>query len=768
MKARVCSFVLSLFALSAVSAGAQEVVLHSTDVTTIKGNWTRVSDSSAASSQEMSSSEQGWSSTAQPQGSPADYFEASFTAQAWVKYRVWIRARATNDSKWNESVWLQFSDSLNGSGSTAYRIGSTSGILMNLEECSGCGVSNWGWTGGAYWVTDNNQVQFSTAGTKTVRVQTREDGVQIDQIVLSASKYLGSAPGAPKNDSTRLARSGGASAPAPTSSKPVPGTIEAEDFENGSNGSAYYDRTSGNYGNQYRSTDVDIERTADSSGSYNVGWIDSGEWLDYPVNVTSSGTYTIELRVASMSGSRVHVEFDGVNETGTLSIPGTGGWQSWTTVRKDVSLSAGEQVMRVEFESSGANFNYVKVVAKTSDGGGSGPYGGTARAVPGTIQAEDFDLGANGTGYYDNSSGNNGGKYRSTDVDIESTGDSGGGYNLGWVGAGEWLNYTVNVATAGTYTLTARVASSGNGGTFYVEFNGSNKTGTMTVPNTGGWQSYRDVNATVSLSSGVQTMRVRFASNGSTGAIGNVNYIRLSSGSTTPPPPTSGKIRVMTWNIHFGKTASNVLNLEAQARVMSDSGADVILLQEGSTWDGDQPNRFPELLQQYTGRTWYMYWVASATNGIGQGVMFLSKYPFVSSSKLLYEGTGFGQVAVDLGGVRINILNTHLEYYDTSKRTRQLNKLMEWARNYSGPRIVGGDFNSWWGESWIKTMETEYSDTWQDVTGSDENGYTHNNVRFDYLFRAFTNNYRLTPTACWVISTSTSDHRPVVADYTVK
>ena len=123
MKVRVCSFVLSLFALSLVSASAQEVVLHSTDVTTIKGTWTRVSDSSAASSQKMSSPDNGWSSTEQPQGSPANYFEASFTAQAWVKYRVWIRARATNDSKWNESVWLQFTDSLNASGGTAYRIG---------------------------------------------------------------------------------------------------------------------------------------------------------------------------------------------------------------------------------------------------------------------------------------------------------------------------------------------------------------------------------------------------------------------------------------------------------------------------------------------------------------------------------------------------------------------------------------------------------------------------------------------------------------------
>jgi endonuclease/exonuclease/phosphatase family metal-dependent hydrolase len=767
MKLRLCGPVLLLLARSTAVASAQEVVLHSTDVTAIKGNWERVSDTGAASSQMMSSSDKGWSSTEQPQASPADYFEASFTAQAWVKYRVWVRARATNDSKWNESVWLQFSDSLNASGSTAYRIGSASGILLNLEQCSGCGVSAWGWTGGAYWVSANNQVQFSTAGTKTVRVQTREDGVRIDQIVLSASKYLASPPGSAKNDSTRLARTGGAAAVDSTITNTIPGTIEAEDFESGSNGSAYYDWSLGNSGNQYRSTDVDIERTGDSSGSYNVGWIDGGEWLDYGVNVTSSGTFSIELRVASPLGSRVHVEFDGVNKTGPLAIPATGGWQSWTTVYKEVSLSAGEQVMRVVFEGSGANFNYVKVIAKSSSSS-SGPFGGTAWAVPGTVEAEDFDLGSNGTGYADHSSGNTGGKYRFTDVDIESSGDTGGGYNVGWVGAGEWLNYTVNVASPGTYTLMARVASPGAGGSFYVEFNGVDKTGTLTVPNTGGWQSYRDVTATVSLTAGVQSMRVRFSSNGSTGAAGNLNYIRISPEPTTPPPPDGGNLRVMTWNIHFGKTASDVLNLEAQAKVMSDSGADVIMLQEASTWDGDQPNRFPQLLQQYTNRTWYKYWTAASTGGTGQGLLFLSKYPIAASSNLLFEGTVFSQIAIDVGGLQVNLTNVHLEYYDTAKRTRQLNKFMEWARNFGGPRIAGGDYNSWWGESWIKTMETEYSDTWQDVTGSDENGYTHNNIRFDYLFRAFTYNYRLTPTACWVISTSTSDHRPLVADYTIK
>ena len=82
---------------------------------------------------------------------------------------------------------------------------------------------------------------------------------------------------------------------------------------------------------------------------------------------------------------------------------------------------------------------------------------------------------------------------------------------------------------------------------------------------------------------------------------------------------------------------------------------------------------------------------------------------------------------------------------------------------------MGGDFNSWWGEWWIGQMETEYTDTWQDVTGSDENGYTLNGtVRFDYLFRSRDDSWRLTPTSSWVQWTGLSDHAALIAEYTVR
>ena len=79
--------------------------------------------------------------------------------------------------------------------------------------------------------------------------------------------------------------------------------------------------------------------------------------------------------------------------------------------------------------------------------------------------------------YYDTAAGNSGNTYRLTDVDIEATIDTGGGHNVGWTRAGEWLKYSVNVAASGNYRLEARVANLGAGARFHVEADGVDKSG---------------------------------------------------------------------------------------------------------------------------------------------------------------------------------------------------------------------------------------------------------------------------------------------------
>ena len=359
----------------------------------------------------------------------------------------------------------------------------------------------------------------------------------------------------------------------------LPGTVESENFDNGGEGVAYHDLSVENEGGQYRSTAVDIEPTADSGGGYGVGWGFAGEWLAYGVNVASAGTYDIEVRVASSGGGGTfHIEVNGIDKTGAFTVPNTGGWQNWVTVRKTgLTLSAGPQVLRLVMDSNGAtgavgNFNYLRVIAGSSSGGGSSgggsnAFNGTPAPLPGVIEVENFDNGGEGVGYHDLSSQNSGGDYRTTAVDVDVSGDSGGGYLVGWAFAGEWLAYTVNVATAGTYDVEVRVASEGSGGTFHIDVNGVDRTGPFTVPNTGGWQTWTTIRKTgLSLNAGQQTWRLVMDTNGSTSAVGNFNFIRVvegTSGTTNRAPsvsltgPVNGVVYTAPANIYLSASASD-------------------------------------------------------------------------------------------------------------------------------------------------------------------------------------------------------------------
>jgi hypothetical protein len=303
----------------------------------------------------------------------------------------------------------------------------------------------------------------------------------------------------------------------------LPGMVQAEDFDDGGEGVGYHDLTTGNTGGAYRATDVDIEPTTDTGGGYNIGWMRAGEWLEYTVTVAAAGTYAVSVRVAVKSdGGTFHVEFGGVDKTGPLKVPNTGGWQTWTTVRKTVTLAAGTQVMRLVLDANGStgvfgNVNYLEVIRVV----------GTL--LPARVQAEDFDGGGEGVAYHDTTTGNTGCAYRATDVDLQATTDVGGGYNIGWMVAGEWLKYTVTVAAAGTYAVSVRVAVKSDGGTFHVEFGGVDKTGPLTVPSTGGWQTWTTVTKTVTLGAGTQTMRLVLDASGATGVFGNVNYIAVAA-----------------------------------------------------------------------------------------------------------------------------------------------------------------------------------------------------------------------------------------------
>ncbi len=346
----------------------------------------------------------------------------------------------------------------------------------------------------------------------------------------------------------------------------VPGTIMLDNFDNGGQGVAYNDTTSGNQGGSYRTTDVDIESATDATPTglttsspgvgFDVGHIVASEWLKYTINVATAGTYAFDMRIASAgAGGTFHIESDGVNVTGAMSLINTGGWQTWQTVTaSNINLTAGQHVLRLVFDTTNGgelgNVEYLAVRSVTTTPPPpptETPFLGSSFALPGTIMLDNFDNGGEGISYHDTTTTNIGGSYRTTGVDIEPATDvtppgetatsPGVGFDVGSIQSSEFLNYTVNVATAGTYALDVRVASQVSGGTFHFEFDGVNVTGAMTMPNTGGWQTYTTLTASnITLTAGQHVMKLMFDSM-SGNAIGNVEYVVVRSMTTTPPPP---------------------------------------------------------------------------------------------------------------------------------------------------------------------------------------------------------------------------------------
>lgn len=166
--------------------------------------------------------------------------------------------------------------------------------------------------------------------------------------------------------------------------------------------------------------------------------------------------------------------------------------------------------------------NKTAMSAITVSGPIRNPYGGIVRTLPGTIQSEDYDLDGEGIAYSDNDTTNQGNQYRTLEgVDIEVCQE--GGYNVGWTNAGEWLEYTVNV-TAGTYDISLRVASIYSNKQAKVYLDGT-LLGTFTIPNTGSWQSWRNVtinNVTVS-GGNYKILRIECVTDGF-----NVNWIAVA------------------------------------------------------------------------------------------------------------------------------------------------------------------------------------------------------------------------------------------------
>src|ERR1700733_6409637 len=250
------------------------------------------------------------------------------------------------------------------------------------------------------------------------------------------------------------------------------------------------------------------------SGSGTLGFLVSGSYG--PASGTGTITYTDGstqsytlnapdwFSTTPPSGGAVAVSSAYQNRQGNTTYAGSGDIFSET-----VTLTAGKTIASVTLPPGGAltaGTPAVHVFAISAEG----PYGGTAAAVPGTVQAANYDTGGQGTGYNVTSVNGSANSYRPDGVDLEACSDTGCGDDIGWTGTGQWFRYTVKVATARTYTVSLRLSSpSGVTDALHIaSSSGANLSGSVNAPNTGGWQTYATVTVSVALPAGQQTLTI--------------------------------------------------------------------------------------------------------------------------------------------------------------------------------------------------------------------------------------------------------------------
>ena len=313
----------------------------------------------------------------------------------------------------------------------------------------------------------------------------------------------------------------------------APGTIEAENFDDGGEGVAWHDVDAGNNGGVYRSTDVDVRANTGASNGHVVFNAVAGEWLEHTIQVAADGFYEVGASVASrLEGGTFHVEIDGVNVTGSLKAPTTGSWSTFQTISgPGVALAAGTHVLRLVLDTNGvegivADFDSVRIAAPPQS-----PYPGPApAAAPGSLEAENFDQGGERIAWHDVDAGNNGGVYRTSDVDVRANTGASNGHVVFNAVAGEWLEYTVDLAASGSYEVGASVASRLAGGTFHVEIDGVDVTGPLQVPTTGSWSTFQPVGVTgVALAAGRHLVRLVLDTNGVEGIVADFDTVRIVS-----------------------------------------------------------------------------------------------------------------------------------------------------------------------------------------------------------------------------------------------
>jgi hypothetical protein len=298
---------------------------------------------------------------------------------------------------------------------------------------------------------------------------------------------------------------------------------------------------------------------------------------------------------------------------GSVTPPANGSATSTLTLTAGGAATTGTATLTITAIGGGLTKTTTLSLTVTGSSSGEGPFGGTPAAIPGTVMAENYDTGGKGVGYNVTTVNGTDNGYRSDGVDLEITSAPGGGNNIGWTAAGQWFRYTVNVATAGTYDITFEVASPAGvtDGFHLVDAAGTNLTGPVNIPATGGWQTWSTVTASVTLPAGRQVLTWDQDNAGYN--LYSAAFASTSTGCTVPSTPTG---------LTATAASSSQINLTWTA---SSSTCGITYNVFGSTTPGFTPSSSNEITSGVTATTYsntgltasttYYYLVEGANSG---------------------------------------------------------------------------------------------------------------------------------------------------------
>jgi endonuclease/exonuclease/phosphatase family metal-dependent hydrolase len=182
--------------------------------------------------------------------------------------------------------------------------------------------------------------------------------------------------------------------------------------------------------------------------------------------------------------------------------------------------------------------------------------------------------------------------------------------------------------------------------------------------------------------------------------------------SATNLQATSTQLRVLSWNLQFGEGTDAIRNYDRIATRIANINPDIMGLCEIPPGD---VATLVSLLNQKTGYLWYSHFVPKFP-GCDEGNLILSKYQLVSVNYLfLSANRSIAQATINVGGVNVNFFATHLDDQASANRVTEVGQLIQWATNFSEPRIFTGDFNSGPDTTEILLMTQSYRDSWSDM-----------------------------------------------------